>query len=109
MDDKNYQDENCIRDQYLELLWAAQKVEDLRLTELILQRLKDTALVMTVIPAPACEVIPFPNIIVHTSGCANRYNDIRLLWPRQPLRHLLSMIYGYCGVVLFYATFGINA
>ena len=29
------------RDQYLELLWTAQKVEDRRLTELILRRLKD--------------------------------------------------------------------
>ena len=109
MDDKNNQDDHCMRDQYLELLWAAQKVEDRRLTELILQRLKDTALEMTVTPAPACEIIPFPNIIVHTSGCEDRYDDIRLLWPRQPLRHLLSMICGYCGVVLFFAAFGINA
>lgn len=109
MDDRNKNDYHYMRDQYLELLWAAQKVEDRRLTELILQRLKETALEMTVAPAPACEIIPFPNIIVHTSGCADRYDDIRLLWPRQPLRHLLSMICGYCSVVLFFAAFGISA
>ncbi len=104
MDDK-FQDYHFMRDQYLELLWAAQKVEDRRLTELVLQRLKDTAIEMTVAPAPACEVIPFPSIIVHTTGC----DDIRLLWPRQPLRHLLSMICGYTVVVIFFGLFGITA
>jgi hypothetical protein len=101
--DQNYQ--YYMRDQYLELLWTAQKVEDLRLTELILQRLKDTALEMTVAPAPACEIIPFPSIIVHPSEPDSR----RLLWPRQPLRHLVSMLCGYCVFVLFFGFFGIAA
>ncbi len=30
-------DDHCMRDQYLKLLWAAQKVEDCRLAELILR------------------------------------------------------------------------
>jgi len=105
----NNQDYHCMRDHYLELLWAAQKVEDCRLTELILRRLKDTALEMTVAPAPACEIIPFPSTIVYTSGCADRHDDIRLIWPREPLRHLLSMICGYAVVVLFFGFFGITA
>ena len=105
----NNQDYHCMRDQYLELLWAAQKVEDCRLTELILRRLKDTALEMTVAPAPACEIIPFPSTIVCTSGCADGHDDIRLIWPREPLRHLLSMVCGYAAVVLFFGFFGITA
>jgi hypothetical protein len=105
----NNQDYHCMRDHYLELLWAAQKVEDCRLTELILRRLKDTALEMTVAPAPACEIIPFPSTIVYTSGCADRHDDMRLIWPREPLRHLLSMICGYAVVVLFFGFFGITA
>lgn len=108
MDEKS-QDYHCMQDHYLELLWAAQKVEDRRLTELILRRLKDTALEMTVAPAPACEIIPFPSLNVHTAGCDDGYDDIRLLWPRQPLRHLLSMICGYCAVVFFFGLFGITA
>ena len=104
MDDNN-RDYHCMRDHYLELLWAAQKVEDRRLTELILRRLKDTALEMTTAPAPACEIIPFPRTIV----CADGYDEIRLIWPRQPLRHLLSMICGYAAVVVFFGVFGITA
>lgn len=104
MDDNN-RDYHCMRDHYLELLWAAQKVEDRRLTELILRRLKDTALEMTTAPAPACEIIPFPHRIVYADG----YDEIRLIWPRQPLRHLLSMICGYAAVVLFFGVFGITA
>lgn len=105
--DDTHPDYHFMRDQYLELLWTAQRVEDRRLTELILKRLKDTALEMTVTPVPACEIIPFPGIIVHSDGGADGYDDIRLLWPRQPLRHLLSMIGGYCAVVLFFGLFGI--
>ncbi|BBO71465.1 hypothetical protein DSCA_53950 [Desulfosarcina alkanivorans] len=106
--DPTHPDYHFMRDQYLELLWAAQRVEDRRLTELILRRLKDTALEMTVAPEPACEIIPFPSIIVHPVGCADGYDDVRLLWPRQPLRHLLSMVCGYCGVVLFFGFFGLT-
>jgi len=100
-------DYHFMRDQYLELLWAAQRVEDRRLTELVLNRLRETAKEMTVAPAPACEIIPFPSMIVPHTGCADGPDDIRLIWPRQPLRHLLSMIGGYCAVVLFFALFGI--
>lgn len=106
MDDKN-QDYPYMRDQYLDLLWAAQKVEDRRLTELILQRLKDTAMEMTVAPAPACEIIPFPSIIVHPAGCSHGLDPVHP-WPQQPLRHLLSIVCGYCAVVLFFAVFGIT-
>lgn len=105
----NDQDYHCMRDHYLELLWAAQKVEDCRLTELILRRLKDTAIEMTVAPAPVCKVIPFPSTIVYTSKCADGHEDNRLIWPREPLRHLLSMVCGYAAVVLFFGFFGITA
>lgn len=105
----NNQEYHCMRDHYLELLWAAQKVEDCRLTELILRRLKDTAMEMTVAPAPACEVIPFPSTIVFTSDCTDGHDDIRLIWPREPLHHLLSMICGYSAVVLFFGFFGLTA
>lgn len=94
------------RDQYLELLWAAQKVEDCRLTELILLRLKDMAIEMAVSPSPACEVIPFPSIIVQPLG-PEPEPDYTHPWPRQPLRHLLSIICGYCAVVLFFGLFGL--
>lgn len=107
--DSNNQDYHCMRDHYLELLWAAQKVEDRRLTELVLRRLKDTALEMTAAPAPACEIIPFPCTIVYTPGYADQDDDIGLIWPRQPLRHLLSMICGYTAVVLFFGLFGRTA
>lgn len=100
------QDYHCMRDQYLELLWTAQRVEDRRLTELILQRLKDTALEMTVAPAPACEIIPFPSIIIQPIG-PNFDQDHLHPWPRQPLRHLLSIVCGYCAVVLFFVFFGL--
>jgi hypothetical protein len=107
----NYNDQyyHEMRDQYLELLWTAQKVEDRRLTELILQRLKDTAIEMTVAPSPACEIIPFPCIIGHPYG--NETQDVsgRLLWPRQPLRHLISILCGYWIVVLFFGLFGVTA
>jgi hypothetical protein len=104
----NDQDYHDTRDQYLELLWAAQKVEDRRLTELILQRLKDTAIEMTVAPSPACEIIPFPCIIGHFSGTEVRIDTNPPLWPRQPLHHLLSILCGYSMVVLFFAFFGLN-
>ena len=94
------------RDQYLELLWAAQKVEDRRLTELILLRLKDMAIEMAVSPTPACEVIPFPSIIVQPLGLDSETDPIHP-WPRQPLRHLLSFVCGYCAVVLFFGLFGL--
>lgn len=108
MNDHN-QDYNCMRDQYLELLWAAQKVEDRRLTELILLRLKDMAVEMAIAPSPACEIIPFPSIIVQPSGFHGSVSeqDCSHPWPRQPLRHLLSIVCGYCAVVLFFAMFGI--
>jgi len=96
----------CMRDQYLELLWAAQKVEDRRLTELILLRLKDMAIEMAVSPSPACEIIPFPSIIVQPLGTCPE-PDLIHPWPRQPLRHLLSIICGYCAVVLFFGLFGL--
>jgi hypothetical protein len=95
------------RDQYLELLWAAQRVEDKRLTELILLRLKEMAIEMAVSPTPACEVIPFPNIIVHPVG-PDREPDKVHPWPCQPLRHLLSIVCGYCAVVLFFGLFGLS-
>ncbi|WP_419656268.1 uncharacterized protein Dvar_53710 [Desulfosarcina variabilis str. Montpellier] len=98
-----------MRDQYLELLWAAQKVEDRRLTELILQRLKDTAIEMTVAPSPACEIIPFPCIIGHHYGNETMHAPSHLMWPRQPLRHLISILCGYWIVVLFFGLFGVTA
>ena len=101
--DRNYY---CMRDQYLELLWAAQKVEDRRLTELILLRLKDMAIEMAVAPSPACEIIPFPSIIVQPLGACSE-SDLIHPWPRQPLRHLLSIVCGYCAVVLFFGFFGL--
>ena len=104
--DQHYHD---MRDQYLELLWAAQKVEDCRLTEMILQRLKDMAIEMTVAPSPACEIIPFPSIIGCPCGCSPHDTPNHLLWPRQPLCHLLSILCGYCIIVLFFAFFGVNA
>lgn len=97
------------RDQYLELLWAAQKMEDRRLTELILQRLKDAAMEMTVAPRPACEIIPFPCIIGYPSVPSLEAETFRPLWPRQPLHHLLSILCGYFVIVLFFAIFGIPA
>lgn len=105
----NHQDYHYMRDQYLELLWTAQKVEDRRLTELILRRLKDTAREMTVAPTPACEVIPFPCIVRHPSVPGYDIDVIHSLWPQQPLRHLLSFLCGYCGTVVFFAIFGISA
>ena len=101
-------DDYGTRDQYLELLWAAQKVEDRRLTELILQRLKDMAIEMAVSPTPACEGIPFPSIIAHPLGGADPEASEVHPWPRQPLRHLLSIVCGYCTVVLFFALFGLS-
>jgi hypothetical protein len=97
-----------MRDQYLELLWAAQKVEDRRLTELILQRLKDTAIEMTVAPSPACEIIPFPCLIARPYRNEQDASN-HLMWPREPLRHLISILCGYCIIVLFFGLFGINA
>jgi hypothetical protein len=105
----NDQDYNDTRDQYLELLWAAQRVEDRRLTELILQRLKDTAIEMTVAPAPVCEIIPFPCIIIHPNGTEMVSDITHPLWPRQPLHHLLSILCGYFIIVIFFALFGLNA
>ena len=105
MDNIN-QDYHGMRDQYLELLWAAQKVEDCRLTELILQRLKEMAIEMAVAPAPACEIIPFPSIIVQSPGPVSEPDAVHP-WPRQPLPHLLSIICGYCVVVLFFGLFGL--
>ena len=99
---------HAMRDQYLELLWTAQKVEDRRLTELILQRLKDTAIEMTVAPSPACEVIPFPCIYVHPAVPSDS-EYCHQPWPRQPLHHLVSILCGYCAVVLFFAFFGLTA
>lgn len=107
--DHNDRHYNDTRDQYLEMLWVAQRVEDRRLTELILQRLKDTAIEMTVAPAPACEIIPFPCIIGHPSGGCATDSSRPLLWPSQPLRHLISILCGYCGIVLFFGFFGLNA
>lgn len=104
-----HQDHSFMRDQYLEPLWTAQKVEDRRLTELILQRLKDTAIEMTVAPTPACEVIPFPCIFVHSSIPSPDSDFAHPLWPRQPLRQLISIIGGYCVVVLFFTFFGLTA
>ena len=104
--DPTNQDYNGTRDQYLELLWAAQKVEDRRLTELILLRLKDMAIEMAVSPTPACEIIPFPSIIVQPLGPDAEPDHIHP-WPRQPLRHLVSIICGYCMVVLFFGLFGL--
>lgn len=100
------QDHHGMRDQYLELLWAAQKVEDCRLTELILLRLKDMAIEMAISPAPACEIIPFPSIIAQPLGPDSEQGHIHP-WPRQPLQHLLSFIGGYCAVVLFFGLFGL--
>ena len=105
--DPTHQDYYGMRDQYLELLWAAQKVEDRRLTELVLQRLRDMALEMAVNPTPACEIIPFPSIIVQP-GLPSMEPDHLHPWPRQPLRHLVSIICGYCAVVLFFALFGLS-
>jgi hypothetical protein len=95
-----------MRDQYLELLWTAQKVEDRRLTELILLRLKDMAIEMAVAPSPACEIIPFPSIIVQPIG-PECDNDHVHPWPRQPLRHLLSIVCGYTAIVIFFGIFGL--
>lgn len=106
MDDQCNSDDT-MRDHYLELLWSAQKVEDRRLTELILQRLKDTAVEMTIAPVPACEIIPFPGIIVQPENPSERHDEIQLLWPRKPLHHLLSMACGYLVVVLFFGFFGL--
>ena len=106
--DKNHQDYNCMRDQYLELLWAAQKVADRRLTELILQRLKDTAYEMTVMPTPACEIIPFPSIIVPPMSSSVETDPVHP-WPRQPLRHLLSFVLGYFVIIVFFGVFGISS
>lgn len=103
MNEKN-QDYYCIRDLYLELLWAAQKVEDRRLTELILRRLKDTAMDLAPPPASTCDVLPFPGLFIHHAG----HEAIRMLWPQRPLRHMLSMLCGYLAVILFFAFFGIN-
>ena len=94
------------RDQYLELLWTAQKVEDRRLTELVLLRLKDMAIEMAVSPTPACEIIPFPSIIVQPLGSDSEPEPIHP-WPRQPLPHLLSFLCGYWVVVLFFGLFGL--
>lgn len=102
------QDDHWMRDQYLELLWAAQKVEDRRLTELILRRLKDTALEMTVAPTPACEIIPFPCIIRHPSIPSLDADAMHPLWPQRPLRHLVSILCGYFVIVLFFGLFGIS-
>lgn len=102
MNEKN-QDYYCMRDLYLELLWAAQKVEDQRLTELILRRLKDTAMDLAPAPASTCDVIPFPGLFIQHAG----HEVVRMLWPKRPLRHMLSMIGGYLAVVLFFAFFGI--
>jgi hypothetical protein len=102
------QDYHGTRDQYLELLWAAQKVEDRRLTELILARLKDMAIEMAINPTPACEIIPFPSIIVQPIGPSDE-QDHGHPWPREPLRHLLSIVCCYCAVVLFFGFFGISS
>ena len=96
------------RDQYLELLWTAQKVEDRRLTELILLRLKEMAIEMAVTPTPACEIIPFPSIIVQPLGAESEPDPVHP-WPRQPLRHFASIVCGYCAVVLFFGMFGLTA
>jgi hypothetical protein len=105
--DSSNQDYHGVRDQYLELLWTAQKVEDRRLTELILLRLKDMAIEMAVSPTPACEIIPFPSIIVQPMGSGGESYHTHP-WPRQPLRHLLSVVCGYCAVVLFFGLFGLT-
>ena len=97
-----------LHDQYLELLWKAQKVEDHRLAELILRRLKGVAMEMTVAPVSACEVIPFPGMSICTNVPYPEPEPVRLLWPQQPLRHLLSMLLGYCTVVLFFGFFGLS-
>ncbi len=104
--DHNNQDYHGMRDQYLELLWVAQKVEDRRLTELILLRLKDMAIEMAVSPSPACEIIPFPSIIVQPLGSISEQDHVHP-WPRQPLRHLVSILCGYCMAVLFFGLFGL--
>ena len=109
MDSDSLNDPCFMRDQYLELLWAAQRVEDRRLTEMILGRLKAIAYEMTVAPAPACEVIPFPSLIVHASRTSQLGEYIDPLWPRQPLHHLMSMLCGYCGSVFFFALYGLGA
>lgn len=98
-----------LHDQYLELLWKAQKIEDHRLAELILRRLKGMAMEIAVAPVSACEVIPFPGMPFRTNIQHPELEPVRLLWPRQPLRHLLSMVLGYCGLVLFFGFFGLNA
>lgn len=100
-------DYHGMRDQYLEILWTAQKVEDRRLTELILRRLKDMAYEMAISPAPACEIIPFPNIVAQPLGPASE-DDLAHPWPKQPLRHLLSFACGYFVVVLFFGLFGLS-
>jgi len=106
--DDRYPCDDTMRDHYLELLWSSQKVADRRLTELILQRLKDTAVEMTIAPVPACKIIPFPSIVAQPESTPHQgYEDIQLLWPRKPLRHLLSMACGYWAVVLFFGVFGL--
>jgi hypothetical protein len=107
--DDTRQDYSFMRDQYLELLWAAQKMEDRRLMEMVLLRLKYMAIEMTVAPTPACEIIPFPGTIIQTATSPDFLEENRPLWPRQPLRHLVSILCGYCAVVVFFALFGLSA
>lgn len=98
-----------MRDQYLELLWTAQKIEDHRLVDLILRRFKAMAIEMTLAPVSACEVIPFPGMVACTNVPCAGCDAIRPLWPRRPLRHVLAILFGYCSVVLFFGFFGLSA
>ena len=97
--------DHFMRDQYLDMLWKAQRIEDHRLAELILKRLKGVAIEMTVAPVAACEVIPFPGSVGCTKVLCGGSELAYSLWPRRPLRHLLSFMTGYCVVVLFFRFF----
>jgi hypothetical protein len=89
---------NETTDLYLELLWAAQKVHDQKLVELIKQRLISCAPPETISFKAPAEIIPFPCSFIPSIP----YKEEVQLWPRKPLCHALSILGIYFSFLLLY-------
>ena len=92
---------NETRDRYLEILWAAQKVEDQRLVAMIRQRLGDSARDLVYFQN-GCAIFPFPYSAVQTAPVP----EPATLWPKHPMRQVGSFCFGYCLLILLLLAVG---
>lgn len=94
---------NETTDLYQQMLWTARRMEDQKLVELILKRLK-TGTESVVTTAAGCQVIAFPASCVHPR-CISAAGDAQN-WPRQPLLQTASILVGYGSLIAASLIFG---